>query len=165
MGQYLHIVGTALVVLPWLLINTSQIYTANTVANEGKETNELNSAKHKQCPFWKSGCRRKKKALSVCMHVCLCFVCFSLRVCVCVSACMNASNCVHAPTVVCRNGDGSCWIFMASVLGWGREIRRLCSGSQRGREESVYVCVCVCVREWMGVGGNGRRGDVSPSVV
>lgn len=119
---------SALVVLLWLLINISQICSVHTVANEGKETNELNSAKRKQCPFWNTVCRTK--TLSMCMYICVC-VFFPALVCV----------------SVCWNGDGSCWIFMASVLGWDREIRRLCSGSLRGKE-------CVCV--WMGLRGGGK---------
>lgn len=128
---------SALVVLLWLLINISQICSVHTVANEGKETNELNSAKRKQCPFWNTVCRTK--TLSMCMYICVC-VFFPALVCV----------------SVCWNGDGSCWIFMASVLGWDREIRRLCSGSLRGKEcVCACACMCVCVN---GATGWGQMG-------
>lgn len=61
----------------WILINNPQKYIVHTGANEGKETNELNSAKRKQCLFGSSGCRRE--VLSVGLHVC-----YSLHQCVCV---------------------------------------------------------------------------------
>lgn len=86
-GQYLHTVRTALLVLPWLLIDIPHIYTSNTVANLGKEASKLNSAKYKKRLFWKSGWGLG--GLSVCMYACvhafLVFL-FCVFVCVCIEA-------------------------------------------------------------------------------
>lgn len=85
MGQYVHTVRTALVVLPRLLIDISQIYTSNTGANLGKETNKLNSAKQKRCWFDRVDAGKKRPCLSVCVCVCVCVFCLCVcYICVCV---------------------------------------------------------------------------------
>lgn len=76
----------------WILINNPQKYIVHTGANEGKETNELNSAKREQCcPFGSSGCSRK--VLSVSLHVSFC-VCLLLPMCMCV-VCVLAIVCMR----------------------------------------------------------------------
>lgn len=138
----LHTVRTAPVVLSWLLINSFQIYSVYTVANEGKETNEQNAAKHKQCQLWNVVW---PSSILIKANVCV-------NIYACVLACAG-----RASAVVCWNGDGSCWIFMSPVLGWGQEIRCLCFGRRR-------ETVCVWETGAVGGGGNGRGKDVSTSV-
>lgn len=129
---------SALVVLLWLLINIPQICSVHTVANEGKETNELNSAKRKQCPFWNTVCRTK--TLSMCMYICVCvfFPCF--RVCVCVLKRRWKLLNIHG--VCARLGPRD-----KTFMFWQPKRERVC----------VCLCVhvCVCVN---GATGWGQMG-------
>ena len=125
---------TAPVVLPWLLINGSQIYTVHTVANEEKETNELNSAKRKQCLFWNSGCRRKAVSVYMYMFVWV-FVCVCWQLCACPYCCLlkRRWKLLNIHGVCAKLGPRD-----KTFMFWQPE------------RECVYVCVCVCVSvcEW-----------------
>lgn len=89
--------------------------------------------------------------------VCVC-ACVYLYIFVLLPTCVGVFACVLAVVCMCLllspETEMGTAEYSSSLFGWGQEIRRLCSGSQRGNER-VGVCarVCVCVNSAVEVGG------------